>query len=265
MNAEIIKVDGYKVHVSQDEFPENPFQDWDCEPPLLTLYAGRHENVTAYNDAPENIREVLHLLPADTWEKPKRAEFIQQFVRPHVSMRELAEEVERQGCLFDAVESILSDILGDEPGGWRRGIDWMEAMQEILSWAGIPSLYEQSNGHSQGDCTLCLVVLTEPWFKKTGARKDASASIMESAVKLFSAWAWGDVYQIDKIESPAALDEDGEPQEWVEIENSSCCGFYGSDHEESGLLDNARGTIACHKREEARESEALESALFCNA
>jgi hypothetical protein len=180
-------------------------------------------------------------------------------------MRELVEEVERQGCLFDAVDSILTDALGNEPGGWRRGIEWMEAMQEILSWAGIPALYEQSKGYSQGDVTLCLVVLTDSWFQKTSARKDDATSIMESAVKLFSAWAWGDVYMIDKIEAPAALDDEGEPQEWIEVKDGSCCGFYGSNHEESGLLDNARETIACHKREESREAEALESALFCNA
>jgi len=265
MNTEIIEVDGYRVHVSQDLYAENPFTAWYGEPPLLTLYAGMHGHLTAYNDAPEKVREVLHLLPADTWEKPKRAEFIRKFVRPHVSMRELAAEIENQGCLFDAVDSILSDCLGNKPEGWRSGIEWMEAMQGILSWAGIPALYEHSKGHCQGDCTLCLVVLTDSWFETTGAKKENAESIMTSAIKLFSAWAWGDVYQIDKIEAPAVLDEDGDPQEWLELEEVSCGGFYGSNHEESGLLESARDTIAFHKEKEQQEAETLESALFCNA
>ena len=35
-------IDGYTVTIEQDEYPENPFEAWDCEPPLLTYYGDRH-------------------------------------------------------------------------------------------------------------------------------------------------------------------------------------------------------------------------------
>ena len=264
MNTETIEIDGYKVTIAQDEGPENPFEAWDCEPPLLTYYGGRHGYVKAYCDAPETLCEILHMLPAETWERGKRVEFFNEFMSDKFTLREFAEEKHRQGSLFNAVADLLGGEYGERPNYWGAAITWFEFAEAILKFAGVPCLYAQSNGYSQGDTTLCLVVLTPEWFQKSGASHENAADIMQSAVDLYSTWAWGDVYGISSITAPGPIDEYGEETEGEEIEDGSVWGFYGSDHEKSGLLESARESIAYHKRKIAEESENLVAAL-CSA
>ena len=59
---EHITIDGYTVTIEQDECPMNPFEEWDCEPPLLTYYGGRHGYFKSYN-GPESLGEIIDLIP----------------------------------------------------------------------------------------------------------------------------------------------------------------------------------------------------------
>ncbi len=234
-----------RIHI--DTSPENPWRAWDCEPPILTFY---DRSVNVYKNAPESWWDFLRLLPAETWQRGKRVAFLKEFILPlGVSLRDYTEEKRRVGEV-DAIATYLEEHLGEKPHGWRSAQQWFEMAEALLKLAGIPCLYDQSNGYSQGDSTLCLVVLTPEWFKKSGASPEHAEAICKSAFDLYSAWAWGDVYGY------TCEDENGE-----EIDDASCWGFYGSNHEQSGLLESAREQINAHLANRDKETADLEAAL----
>jgi hypothetical protein len=257
MSTDTIEYRGYKIKIAQDEGSENPFEAWDCEPPLLTFYGGRHGSAKAYNDAPESWGDILRLMPDSIFQRGQRVSFIREHL--NVSLREFAEISRDYSHFKDAIAQALEEQCGASPSGWGSACEWFEMAESLLKYAGIPCLYEQSNGYSQGDSTLCLVVLTPEWYEKTGAPKENAQKECQGAIELYSAWAWGDVYGVSEITAPRPDDEDGE-----EIEDGSCWGFYGSNHEKSGLMEHATSTIDCHIEEQAKEAQDLESAL-CSA
>lgn len=247
---------GCKIRIIQDECAENPFESWDCEPPILTFYGSYRGSFKAYQNAPESLREILHLLPPSTWERKNRVAFFRQFMADKFGLKEVAGEIRRQGSTFEAIAELLAADYGETPSGWGSACEWFELAEALLNFAGIPCLYEQSKGYSQGDSTLVLVVLTPEWLTESGASADHADAICKSALNLYSAWAWGDVYgfQCD--------DENGEE---IEDMGASVWGFYGSDHEESGLLEAARDAIDSHLSKRDTETANLEAALcsFC--
>lgn len=257
-------IDGYTVTIQQDDYAENPFEARGCEPPLLTYYGGRHGDFKSYN-GPESLREIIDLIPwsfaeheqaypgtlfdgtriispdPSPFERGRRVQTIKQYL--NCSLKELAE-VSGEYCyrsFRDLFSQVAADQYGSKPEGWRDAKQWFETAESLLTEAGIPCLYQKSRGHGQGDVTMCLVILTDEWFEMTGANRDNAKEICQQTIDLYSAWAWGDVYGVSEITDP---DEN-------EIEAASCWGFYGSDHEESGLLAHARSIIECHKKEVA--------------
>lgn len=238
MQTETIEYKGYKIEVTQDEGPENPFEAWDCEPPLIAFYAGRHSQATSYQGAPETLREVLHLLPASTWERGNRMQFYKEIME-RFGLKEVAGEIRRQGNAFEAFSDLLTAEYGEKPQGWKAAKYWFELVESLLNFAGIPCLNTQSNGYSQGDSTLLLVILTPEWIKKVGLGSD-HGECMQGAADLYGAWAWGDVYGVSAIRAPGEDDDDDNGEE---ISDGSCWGFYGRDHEKSGLMEHARNAI----------------------
>lgn len=261
MSTDTCTYKGYKIKIEQDQDAQNPFEAFDCEPPMLTYSGCRHGYAKAYGDAPETIREVLHLLPADTWARGKRMAFLKEFLLPSYTLREIAECSREYDSLFDAVDELLSSGEGAKPEGWGSACNWFNLAESLLKWGGIACDYQQSDGYSQGDSTLCLVILTPEWYQLTGAPPENASKDCQSAIDLYSAWAWGDVYGVSEIIAPGALDEDGEETEGEELEDGSCWGFYGSDHEKSGLMEHARSSIDYHIGQQREEAERLEAAL----
>jgi len=221
---------GYKIKIAQDMDAENPFEAWDCEPPILAHY---DRTPKAYNDAPEDWYDVLRLLPDSVWSRKNRVAFLREFILPlGVSLREVAGERRRVGDV-ETVAELLAEHKGAKPEGWRSAEEWMDLAAAILQWGGISAISTESTGYCQGDVTLLLVVASPDWMKKTGVQPEHVQSQLEGAAELYGFWAWGDVYGVSSIESP-----DGE-----EIEDASCWGFYGTDHEKSGLMEHARSAI----------------------
>lgn len=64
--------------------------------------------------------------------------------------------------------------------------------------------------------------------------RDRAAAFLESATSLYAKYLEGDCYWYNLFEL------DKKTGEWVET-GESCCGFYGSDIEESGIADEAYG------------------------
>lgn len=253
MKTEEIKIDSHTVHVAYDQCAENPFESWDCEPSLLAYYdSGRH-GFKAYNDAPKTWRGLLALLPASLFGRKNRVAFIRHCL--NTSLGSFAREyLPYHSDLRDALAECLKDEMGAEPYGWSDARAWLEHAAAILEYGGIPCHCTQSNGHCQGDSTLLLAIATPAWVEKVGATAESVPAQLVNACELHGQWQWGDVYGVESI-----TDENG-----AEIPHGSCWGFYGSDHEKSGLLDHARNAIDCHERHNARQAEHITAAL-CSA
>jgi hypothetical protein len=72
---------------------------------------------------------------------------------------------------------------------------------------------------------------------------------MQYSADLWGHWAWGDVYGFI-IES--------------EDFNDSCWGFYGDNHEKSGLLDMARESIDHHLKDKRKKRTQRIKTLISN-
>ncbi len=235
MNTEKIIYKGYKIVVAQDESPSNPFEEFDCEPPIITYYGGRHGYAESYCGAPETIGDVVRLMPDSCFERGKRVKLINEHL--NCTMKEFVECYRDQMTIRDAFIELAVEQVGSTPSGWRDAIEWFEMAEALLTEAGIPCLSDQSKGYSQGDVTLVLVMATPEWCKLCGVEGDENIKAnLRGAFDLYSAWAWGDCYGISEI-----IDPDGK-----ELDEGSVWGFYGRDHEESGLLESARNSIDWH-------------------
>lgn len=240
-----IEYKGCKILIHRDEGPENPFEAWDCEPPLLTYY----EEFKSYGEI-EDLRDIIALIPDSCFERGERVKFWREYVGSIYSLRDVAEMKRDSGMTTrEAIESLILSAWGYKPESWSNATEWMELAESLLSIAGITCYQGQSNGYSQGDSTLVLAIATPNWLKASGVLKDRESKAMKCAFDLYSAWAWGDVYGY------TLEDENGD--ELID----SCWGFYDSDHQESGLLEGAQNAIDCHLEAQAKEASNLESAL----
>ncbi len=249
MQSETLEYKEYKIEVRQDEGAENPWKAWDCEPPLITVNGSRHGGTSFYSGAPENWRELVELLPASCFERGNRVNLLKDALGEHHSVKELAAMTADCGDIRSAFVEMLNDCYGSSPEGWSQGGEWFEAAATLLCHGGIVSLETQSNGYSQGDSTLLLLIATPEWLEKTGVAPEHVKTSLAASAELFGAWAWGDVYGVSAIRAP---DEDGDESEGQEIEDGACWGFYGPDHEKSGLMDHAKGAIDCHLEQVAQ-------------
>ena len=237
MQIETLEYKGYEIEVAQDKSPENPFEAWDCEPPLVTYYGARHDYAKSYQGAPETVGDIIRLMPSACFERGQRVALFKKLgMDEKYTLREVAQAVRDYGTFQSALIELVTEQVGSKPEGWRDALTWFEMAESLLNWAGIPCLNTQSNGYSQGDSTLLLVILTPEWVKMTGVKPEHYATSMEATAELYGAWAWGDVYGVSDI-----LDPNGE-----EIEEGSCWGFYGSDHDKSGLMEHAKTSIDWH-------------------
>jgi hypothetical protein len=236
---ETIELDGYTANIDLDTIPSNPFEEWDCEPPLLVF----HESLKSY-DAP-SIGDLVALIPESHFARHNRVELIREFL-PDLSLREFADGRVNYG---DKVRDWFAEELEREyaepcrHSGWSYASEYFDLLESLCKLAGVPCYNGQSNGYSQGHSALVLAFATPAWAEKVGAPPETHERQCKDAFDLYSAWAWGDVFGVSSIEDPEGED----------IEGGSCWGFYGRDHKQSGLLEHARSTIAWHKEETERE------------
>jgi len=228
---------GITINIHSDDFPANPFEEFECEPPLLVLGLD-DRNPTAYNKAPQRWGDILELLPPSCFERGKRMELIKKL---DGTLREFAEENRNMGTI-EAICTCLTMQYGATPSGWRTAQEWFEAAAWILNWGGIPAVYKQSMGHCQGDIVLCLAVATPAWVEMVGAPPETHKRQLWEAIELYGNWAWGNVYGF-KL-------EDGDGNDIDDI-GCSIWGFYGWDHEKSGLMSEARAAIESYLAEVA--------------
>lgn len=209
----------FKIEVFHDNHAENPFEEWDCNPPITVNYSRDTKEYQKYDILIEienkltkgMISKHLHKIVAIL-------EFDLEFTKVY------GYTVEERN---DAIRSEINNLD-------------LEDLAKLCDILKIPYEFYTSKGYSQSDWADVLIVLTEDFFKKTGANPKDSEAILKSTSKLFDQWAWGDVYGFTLYEKVnfTKTYENGqkvESFEWKEID--SCTGFYGREWEENGLMD----------------------------
>lgn len=225
MAIDTIEYRGYTISIMPDQEPINPWEDGDCEPPILVINMGRRDTATGYGieDAPPSLAD--------------------EDVRAH--WREMLADLEYPGTWRGLLKfrrdfsnsPDLKETLADEHGVALTNLpasDRLECYAQMYRWLGMAAKVEAICGPRQADYAEVLAVATPEWAERVGAPADSHEAQLQGAISLFRAYAYGEVYGYETTRpcseccSPRYLD--------------SCWGYYG-DPEHSGLLDDARSNI----------------------
>lgn len=234
---------GYVAKVSYDQFPEAPDSISDCNPPLAR-YSESWEGPDArelFDEIPEEIvtREYKRILAAV-----------------------IACEGDAEGTRMDYAQArreygntraeALREILPDAPGSglWRAVDEYCELLAELCRIAGFAWHHEISRGYSQGDAAHLFCYASPAWVTESGCPPEHHESACKSYAAEWGAYLWGDVFAVSGIVRP-----DG-----TEVDDTHAGGYFGNDHEASGIVEFAREEIAmdieARKRESARAFDA---------
>lgn len=242
--------DGYSADIDYDLSPENPFDRYGNEPALLSFndrLLDRHDGDTLCVDY------FLTRIPVGRFRYAKFRDRL--YAALHIEAVDveywMSDVARTPDNWLDAIREVngrYSDL--EKPHYWSDAETYFDALAELCDITGITCHQGISRGYSQGHASLVLVVATPEWVAAVGAPQKSLAAQCQGAFDLFTAWAWGDCYGVSTITDPHG----------DEIPNASCWGYYGSDHEKSGLLDFCREMKTYHERylqREAAESFAM--------
>lgn len=205
---------GINIEITHDYDAENPFEAWDCNLPLMNNSGRGDFQDYSKGDINEYLAEIL----TDG-----------QIIR-HQNKIAAAFEID--------LEELERDYKIDEVRYEIRRSEDFEALEVICTLSKTPFLNTNSRGYSQGDYADIFMCYTSNFEETTGCKiSQIDENFLQSTADLFGSWAWGDVYSFT-IEDP----EDGE-------HIGSCSGFYGNNHNESGLMEAARGDINYYLKE----------------
>jgi len=215
---ETIEYRGYSIEIHRDEYPANPFEEWDCEPPMVVLY-GRYEKseywleLTAPTLTEEQIKGSLPAIKGALGITGGLLAFCTDYAYSY------------RGNYANATD-LFNDAIG-EYVTQQSDCDKMETLADLYNAIGVPALCTSVQGYSQGDYAELLIVCTPEYQKRIGTKLTLES--LRATADLYAAWAYGDVYgyQVPSIDE-------------------SCWGFYGPDHKDSGLLEYAQNAIDCH-------------------
>lgn len=235
---------GYIVKAIRDESPDNPWNAWDGQPPLIVYH---DRNIEELGDVPNPLAGMSDSFIARHW---------RALCKIFDQAPDAAQERKADYGYFkiaDAKRELLDEWLDDiRPSRYSgHAGDYMTALGELCELRGWPSLSTSSHGSSRGDSADLLLIFSPDYAKAIGAKWPRSAKAKAGArerlkgdAKLWGAWAWGDVYGF-VIESADGTELPGGCLD-------SCWGFYGDDFNWSGLAEAAAESLA-YIRKERRE------------
>lgn len=237
---------GYRIRAVLDTSPDNPFEDQDGHFPMTVRYDGRLKHYdNCAGPAPLNpiarlndlhmvfdqkaIMKILNVTcdeihtHSDNWQDDTPKWFTDTY------------------ALRQAFDVAFDNLNAGES---------MTAAHELYKLMGIPSLLTTSTGYSQGDWAELLIVATPQAQMSWGTdiTMDNADEMLRPQADLYGYWAWGDIYGyviMERIDDPKDINA---AEEWEEIEYGSCWGFYGPDHDKSGLEESATNAIDTHLR-----------------
>lgn len=240
--VEKIEYRGHTIEIIPDYDAENPWENWDCQTPLMRFSGDRHA-ILQTHDSGDDIAGFFNHVSAHwvsrNWRK--LCEILNLDQESHDM--EAREYSDYYGGLSESRIEIFAEVLSDIAnfGGWTGAIDYFDALEALYNLIGIPALSTQRNGYSQGDCVLILLVATPEHAKRCGFTLENPGHDIEKSLEadadLFGDWVFGNVYgyAIPTIRA--------EP---------SCFGFYGDyyyaygDQSEPDILQEAKAVIDCH-------------------
>jgi hypothetical protein len=255
---------GLVIRAIHDDDPENPFEDGDGNWPISVRSS---DGFTDYDGPGLSIRNPLGrfgdalLIHLQVHIAKALNTTVNQALDSHFGvLEEVVNYCRDADTLRDAFEEVF---------GYLEDRELLDTCLKLYELLGIPAYLETTSGYCQGDTAEVLVVATPEVVAKfgtdiehyrvaakahPGARQvnladlgalehylwgKSSELMLEGTVKLYGAWAWGDVYGYQLAR--AVLDEDGEEVELEDLDDvdSSCWGFYGDEFDWSGLEDAA--------------------------
>ena len=225
---------GLVIEALQDCDASNPFESWDCEPPTLVYSGGRNGSRSDYSDGA--CETALDSIPDGKFRRHWRAIAEALDLKPEELHAEAIEEQKDYGGALTDIKRELAERALEElkPSAYSgNASDYLEALAALWRIAGREAVTWASSGYSQGDYASGLSVATPEWEEKTGAPRSSHKSQLEYAGKLWGYWAWGAVYGY-VIKGPDGADLTDSARI-----GDSVWGFYGSDHGESGLEEQA--------------------------
>lgn len=232
LDCEVAYLRGYRIRAERDDDACNPFEEWDGNWPIAIYYDGSIKSYERTKGAP--IRDVLSRF--------NDAQLV--FNQKHI------DKVLEAGPFYDGETDKLVKWVHDpnwlreafeEALGYVSDSALLDTYEELYKLLGIPCYKTTSRGYSQGDWAEVLVVATPEAQAEFGC-KEVTESDLKATADLYGCWAWGDVFGYI-IERPV-FDEDGEIEDWVAAcDHNSCWGFYGDDHDKSGLEEQALASV----------------------
>lgn len=257
----------YAINVVRDTSAGNPWEDWDSEPPICVCHGRDILDFGVSDRCPdltekvvrEHWREMLELIPGPFLDpQPKGRHFA---TRSYASLTEFArnEWDDRGYRLWERLAEAFQEAVND-----LGRAEVFDELVGVYAWLGIRAYSGSTQGYSQGDYAEVLVVLTPEWCERMGLDpKSWNEADFRGVVKLYGAWAWGDVFSyVITTAVDAGLPDDeieGVPVfystygDWPRDGIDSCGGFYGADHRRSGLYESALGAIKCFTKADAKE------------
>lgn len=243
---EVIKKNGYSINIEIEEGSPCPWEAMDGNPPLLT-YDGDGElqpygEELCMEDVYKMIPEKEFDLESGRFFREMRMEIQSVFLPPASFTKDDIVEALDGETDPEELKEAASAFLPEPPSsgglsgfGWNRSDEWFRTLRFFCELANIQCHYEtMTDGH---DSVRVFAVATPKWLELIGLSPtdtDVIQAQLKDAVELWNSWRSGEVYFVASILRP-----NGE-----ELDDSCCGGFYGTDHEESGLLSFAENAIA---------------------
>ena len=243
------------VNIFYDEFPTNPFEDWDYEPPLVSKIDRNHITIYSEYGNPvdalkltnkqilDNLNDIVALFGYDN---------LDEFFDDNYDYEE-----QYSGSICDIDSQTFNEFQFDDECDFIReyiaeqdfSVDEWEAWETLLTVAGVPCLNTTVTGYTQSSWADLFIWLPDEWYEKIGAEKKDAETALKATANLYKWWAFGDVYGYT-IE-----DEDGE-------QIDSCWGFYGPDMDKNGLLDAVNNALECWENDnEKKRTQRVESKM----
>lgn len=224
---ETIEYKGHDINIYYDELAENPFTAFDGEPDLIAYF---DRGSTVHGDISPDY------LPALTREQIKANIKTILELTECKSLLDLISEYAYNGHDYINTADAVNDSL-QECYSQQYESDKLSFLSEVLTMAGIVNLKTTVTGYAQGQWADLLIVASDSFKQRTGATIDKPEQLQSSA-DLYQSWAFGDCYGYQ-----------------VESIDESCWGFYGSDHEKSGLLEYAKNAIDCEIERQRKQHQ----------
>jgi hypothetical protein len=180
---------GLTIKIYQDEDSQNPFEDWDGNPPIavcsfdrsrsyISEYATRYGNA---NEVPELTRERIIEGRAEILDLLGETSFFRVIDRTYLDNY--------------SAEQLVNDAISEHVNGLSDQ-DRLEALETLYNLAGIPALLGTVHGCSQRDYAEALAVAT-PEFQKACGNESGywnNPENLKPSIQLFEDWCFGNVY-----------------------------------------------------------------------